>query len=400
VVAQPITEHENGYTIRSHDVLRAQRAIGIEAEAFRGDWPGLRGDIELDGVCYTQAGHGPEDPRYSGVRSTIMRACADRRLASDRSKTTWLSAVLGEQINRQRPEILHAHSPQWLAVATMQAARSAGIPWVYERRGLQEESAIEGGKMVRGGSRHRAWVAGESLAVRSARHVFAIGAGLAESARELGARSVSLALNCVDTTVFCPGSDDGLRERIFGADRGRGLIVIGYIGSLRDLEGVDALLVAIKTAASADTRIRGLIVGDGDAYERLRRLTSELGLARLVIFSGRVPRSETPKYHRAVDVFAVTRPDLRVTREVTPMKPLEALATGSRLVMSDLPALREMAGDCAHYYRPGDTEDLVRALRSAIGSGPDTRGRDLMIQHRSWGALAARYRDVYEEILS
>ena len=49
---------------------------------------------------------------------------------------------------------------------------------------------------------------------------------------------------------------------------------------------------------------------------------------------------------------------------MTPIKPLEAMGRGKPVVMSALPALRELgeAAGAARYYRPGDVEDLASRL--------------------------------------
>jgi glycosyltransferase involved in cell wall biosynthesis len=103
----------------------------------------------------------------------------------------------------------------------------------------------------------------------------------------------------------------------------------------------------------------------------------------------------------------VSRPPLRVTELVTPLKPLEAMAMGKALVVSDLPALRELAGseETARFFQPGDAADLAqqcrllledRALRQRMAHS----ARQWVQQHRNWPAVLRCLYPAYESVLA
>ena len=73
--------------------------------------------------------------------------------------------------------------------------------------------------------------------------------------------------------------------------------------------------------------------------------SAALGLSERTIFTGRVRPEQARLYHLALDVFVVPRKDSAVTQAVTPLKPVEALASGRPVVASDLDALREIVHD-------------------------------------------------------
>ena len=104
-------------------------------------------------------------------------------------------------------------------------------------------------------------------------------------------------------------------------------LYIGTVSSLVAYEGLDDLVRAFALLAPEFPQLRLLIVGDGVAAPALQEQVRGLGLADRAIFTGRVPRDQTPLYHQALDVFVVPRKDLDVTRAVTPLKPVEALAS-------------------------------------------------------------------------
>jgi glycosyltransferase involved in cell wall biosynthesis len=71
----------------------------------------------------------------------------------------------------------------------------------------------------------------------------------------------------------------------------------------------------------------------------------------------------------------------------------EAQAAGSPLVCSDIPALREVAGDDAVYCDPHVPEDIARALAAALDGQRPAPRRTL-----TWEAAAVRILDVWREL--
>ncbi|MGZ4494180.1 MAG: glycosyltransferase family 4 protein [Nocardioides sp.] len=79
--------------------------------------------------------------------------------------------------------------------------------------------------------------------------------------------------------------------------------------------------------------------------------------------------------------------------------PLEALATGTPVVVSDLPVFRENLGDLARYAEPGSVESLTEELRAALaeGTGSDAE-RARRREHAAaftWQACARAARSAY-----
>src|SRR5690606_27936212 len=105
-------------------------------------------------------------------------------------------------------------------------------------------------------------------------------------------------------------------------------VVIGYVSSLVEYEGIDTLIDAYAEAKSASAVPTALlIVGDGVEREPLMKQASELGLAD-AIFTGRVTHSSVIDYYSVIDIFVVPRKPADVCHLVTPLKPFEAFSTG------------------------------------------------------------------------
>ncbi len=81
----------------------------------------------------------------------------------------------------------------------------------------------------------------------------------------------------------------------------------------------------------------------------------------------------------------------------------EAMAAGTPVACSDLPALREVAGDAAVFFDPHDTASLARAVAGLLG---DEGRRDLLRRRGkeraaalTWDAAAERTARLYREVL-
>ena len=100
----------------------------------------------------------------------------------------------------------------------------------------------------------------------------------------------------------------------------------------------------------------------------LRRQVEAAG-SHAVIFAGRVPHEEVPRYYDLVDVLVYPRSPMRLTELVTPLKPLEAMAQGRLVVASDVGGHVSSSGKA----RPGSCFRRAMRTRSRNGSTKSSR---------------------------
>lgn len=183
--------------------------------------------------------------------------------------------------------------------------------------------------------------------------------------------------------------------------------VIGFIGSFYSYEGLHDLLAAAPPLLAARPDIRILLVGGGPEESALRAQAAALGLGAKIVFTGRVPHGEVQRYYSLVDAFIYPRVKMRLTELVTPLKPLEAMAQGKIVIASDVGRHRELIrdGETRSLFAAGSADDLVRVVISAIdrrASWPRQResARKFVEAERTWPAIVARYRRVYDGLLA
>jgi glycosyltransferase involved in cell wall biosynthesis len=179
--------------------------------------------------------------------------------------------------------------------------------------------------------------------------------------------------------------------------------VVGLVSSLVAHEGIGTLLEAVKILGDQGIRTRALIVGDGPERGALQRQAAALGLD--AIFTGRVPMARVREYHAVLDVFVVPRTRDRVCQLVTPLKPVEAMASGLPVVVSSVRALGEIVKDkvTGMQVPPQDAAALADCLQELLAS-PQFRkmlgdnARAWVARDRTWAHNAARYRDAYARL--
>jgi glycosyltransferase involved in cell wall biosynthesis len=385
---------ESGYAIRSHYVLRAQRDAG------------------LDPVAVTQLGF-PEDG--DGALVELLDGIAYHRLAPaeavpprlDRAMTRGLEE-LDALCAELRPAVLQPATNHVNAQLALALRDRLGVPVVYEVRGFWEESWLArrpDPEAAIAADEYRLRRAAELACMLQADRLVTLGEVMKHEivARGVPAERVVVVPNAVDPEAFAPVAPDPALARRLGVEGAEA--VLGYVSRLALFEGVEHLLGAVAELRARGHRVVALVVGDGSERRRLERHAAQLGLGDAAVFTGRVPHEEVLAYYALIDIFVIPRVDARVSRLVTPLKPFEALAAGRALVVSDLPALREIVepGRTGLTFRAGDALNLAEVVEPLVDDPARRRelgeaGRDWVAAERTWRGNGERYRALMQEL--
>lgn len=394
VAYNALPEVQAGYTLRTHGIARAQVQAGLEVTVVtRPGFPVDTGavaaprEVVLDGVRYI---------RLLPLRP--LPTVAGERLDRYADEVTELA-------RRLDVDVIHAHSRHDNAQAAVVAGRRLGVPVVYEVRGFIEETwRSRGGDPL--ADEYRLFKRAETACMQAADAVVTLSGTMRDDivARGVPADHVTVVGNAVGDAFLEPVPDPAALRAGLGIDPGD--VVYGVVSTLNDYEGIDVLVAAIARlrALPGHERARLLVVGGGPAEADLRTMAE--GGDGSVVMTGRVPHEEVRAYHAAIDVFCVPRRRTTVTALVPPLKPIEALATGRPLVVSDLPPLRELVEACEAglVAAPDDPDAWVAAMarlyappdRSALGA----RARRWVSEHRTWTAASDRYAQIYRELVA
>jgi glycosyltransferase involved in cell wall biosynthesis len=168
-------------------------------------------------------------------------------------------------------------------------------------------------------------------------------------------------------------------------------------------DGVDHLLRAARHLVDRRGRddVSFTLVGAGDSFEGLQRLTHELKLDGAVHFTGRVPDAEVERVLATADVCVCPDPLNPLNDLSTMNKVLEYMACGRPIVAYDLREHRRSAADGALYARPNDESDLAAQIETLL-EDPERRrrmgdyNRRRFLERMSWEHSAGELLHAYE----
>ena len=173
-----------------------------------------------------------------------------------------------------------------------------------------------------------------------------------------------------------------------------------YAGNIKPHKNLERLLEAFQQLHT-DTRfqhLRLLIIGDEiSKYPTLRRAVHRLMLHKKVRFLGFVPYETLRVLYRLASVFVF--PSLY---EGFGLPPIEAMASGTPVVTSNVSSLPEVTGDAAMLIDPYDPSSIANGLRQVLADGALRArmvARGLERAHSySWEASVRRIHEVYAAV--
>jgi len=174
-----------------------------------------------------------------------------------------------------------------------------------------------------------------------------------------------------------------------------------YAGNIKPHKNLERLIEAFHILRkSGFETVKLLIIGDEiSKYASLRRAVHRHKLHKHVRFFGFVPDKTLAALYRLASVFVF--PSLY---EGFGLPPLEAMASGTPVVTSNVSSLPEVVGDAALLIDPYDPNAIADAIRRVLTEpalAEDLRQRGLArVKDFSWERSVARVREIYEEVLT
>lgn len=173
-----------------------------------------------------------------------------------------------------------------------------------------------------------------------------------------------------------------------------------HVGSTIPRKRIDILLRVLSAVNRVWPEVRLVRVG-GRLQPSHIRLMQELGIGDVVEDLGFLSREHLAALYRGA--LAVLQPS---EREGFGLPVAEALACGTPVVASDIPALRETGGDAAMYCEVADVEEwtsTVLQLREELRCGMyEERRARCLAQARKfrWEETARLTAEIYDEVLA
>ena len=205
----------------------------------------------------------------------------------------------------------------------------------------------------------------------------------------------------VNTDRFMPRKGTKLLLSEYGLNPNVPTVI--FVGGMDDahyFKGIEVLLKAIFLLRRAGSPVQALLVGDGNRLDQYSLLAEGLGITDSVSFAGGVSFEQLPYCYNAADVLILPS----ITRgEAFGMVLLEAMASGTPVIASDLPGVRMVARDGGYLVPPKDARALADAIADCLSRqdrsivGADVRR--IAVERYSWPIVTKQLLDQYEYLL-
>jgi glycosyltransferase involved in cell wall biosynthesis len=176
--------------------------------------------------------------------------------------------------------------------------------------------------------------------------------------RLVAPQKVTVIRNAVDTKFW---SEPGSRVTRFCDESGP---IIGAVGRVTSAKGFQLLIKATPSILREMPNAKVSIVGKDFGYlPELERLTEEIGVSHSVSFLGELSDEQLKEFYRVCSLIVV--PSLH---EAFGIVALEAMASGTPLVASDMGGLAEIIKDGTNglLFKSGDSNALADAVISLL----------------------------------
>jgi glycosyltransferase involved in cell wall biosynthesis len=227
--------------------------------------------------------------------------------------------------------------------------------------------------------------------LRCVRAVLANGDALRQVRAFLGDHAVELPAG-IDDRLFSPGQSS-VRADLRWPQECR---VLGYVGRLTHVKGVDLLASAFSDLAQKRTDARLLLIGHGEEEKNIRGILARELSRGLVHIEPGVNHEHLTEWYRAMDILVMPSRYENFSNAI-----IEAMACGVPFVASDVGGNRLLADTGAGWlFRTGSVTALATALSGVIENRRELTARGASGSryargHFSWDASA----QLLEEII-
>lgn len=310
-----------------------------------------------------------------------------------------------------KPTIIHACSDYINPLVGQKLSKKLGIPLIYEIRGLWYLSRLSYDKAWEKDPEYKRYVSLENECFTKATHIFAISNEVKDeiiSGNNGIKNKITVFPNCVDVDTWVPikKNNDIINKYNLGSD-----IIIGYVGSIVNYEGIDYLIKAINILKKKNIKCKLFIVGKGTTnaclvtFNELVKLTKKINLTDRVIFTGDIPFDIVKEYYSVIDIICLPRKGYKVCEIVTPLKPFEAMAMEKALVVSNVNPLKNNVDHMKTglVHEKDNYKDLAKKIELLINNNNlikqlGINARKWIIENRKWSHVVKDVINTYNKI--
>jgi len=240
-------------------------------------------------------------------------------------------------------------------------------------------------------------------AIKNADLVITINQKLSELAVELGSTEDKTILidAGIDLNDFDPELDDSSIRNEYNIALDD--TVLFFMGFIYEFAGMKELAIELGKNKDKYPKMKILIVGDGDAYERLKEIKEEYDLGDQLILTGRQPYERIPEFLASADFCLLPAYiDEEIMQDIVPIKLYEYLAMEKVVIATELPGIsREFGyGNGIEYVQKA--EEVLELAQKILDNGEyeelSKKGREY-VKSNDWEAITDKFENAMKNLL-
>jgi glycosyltransferase involved in cell wall biosynthesis len=199
--------------------------------------------------------------------------------------------------------------------------------------------------------------------------------------------------NGVRTDLFYSRPPEPIREKL-GLG---GSFVVGFVGVLGEWVQLEPALAAIRQITEREPKIKLLIVGDGNGFQRIKNLIRQYRIPEKVILTGHVPYSRVPEYISGMDCCLISLKPTADCQNAFPLTLLEYMACEKPVITTALAGVKEAVGERVLYA--SSAEELKQNILTLyqdeeMGKKLGREGRIFVTRKYSWENIGRQFEEV------
>lgn len=245
----------------------------------------------------------------------------------------------------------------------------------------------------------------ESKVLQQADRVLAINEKLKDYVIEAGAcRERTQVLRAgIDTDRFdLTDKGDAIRQHYGLAKEDIVLFFMGWLYNFSGLKEVASELGQTEGSRlkTQDSRLKLLVVGEGDAYDELQRIREKYNLQDRLILTGKKPYQEIPALIAASDICLLPAySNEKMMQDIVPIKMYEYMAMKKPVVATKLPGvMKEFGQDNGVVYVDRPEDVVAKAIELVQNGAVEKLGSKArgFVERYSWDNITDEFERIIE----